>query len=59
MSHNDSARTTPDAAGADDAAPPYVPPRITRLGTLAELTLGGTIGPDDGLGGAAGDEGSL
>jgi len=35
----------------------YEPPTITRLGTLAELTLGGTVGPDDGLGGA-GDEGS-
>lgn len=58
MSHNDSAHTAPSTAGTDDAAPPYVPPRITRLGTLAELTLGGLIGPDDGLGGA-GDEGSL
>lgn len=36
----------------------YEPPTIVRLGTLAELTHGGTVGPDDGLGGAGG-EGSL
>ena len=29
----------------------YKAPAIARLGTLAELTLGGTVGPDDGLGG--------
>ncbi|WBB82083.1 lasso RiPP family leader peptide-containing protein [Micromonospora sp. WMMD882] len=29
----------------------YQPPRLRRLGTLAELTQGGTSGPDDGLGG--------
>ncbi|WP_329009289.1 lasso RiPP family leader peptide-containing protein [Micromonospora rifamycinica] len=29
----------------------YRPPTVTRLGTLAELTQGGTVGPDDGLGG--------
>jgi hypothetical protein len=32
----------------------YEPPSITYLGTLRELTLGGTTGPDDGLGGAGG-----
>lgn len=36
----------------------YVPPRLERLGTLAELTQGGGGSPDDGFGGA-GDEGSL
>ena len=36
----------------------YVSPLIERLGTLAELTRGGFVGPDDGFGGA-GDEGSL
>lgn len=36
----------------------YESPKITRLGTLAELTQGGGAGPDDGLGGA-GDEGSV
>jgi hypothetical protein len=36
----------------------YEPPSVRRLGTLAELTKGGTVGPDDGLGGA-GDDGSL
>ncbi len=36
----------------------HVAPTVTRLGTLAELTLGGTVGLDDGLGGA-GDTGSL
>ena len=37
---------------------PYEPPHVARLGTLAELTQGGFVGPDDGFGGA-GDEGSL
>jgi len=36
----------------------YESPKIERLGTLAELTRGGEVGPDDNLGGA-GDEGSL
>lgn len=36
----------------------YEPPRVVRLGTLTELTHGGAVGLDDGLGGA-GDEGSL
>ncbi|MER5454866.1 lasso RiPP family leader peptide-containing protein [Micromonospora sp. NPDC002389] len=35
----------------------YQRPTITRLGTLAELTRGGTVGPDDGLGGQG--DGSL
>ncbi|MEU4530687.1 lasso RiPP family leader peptide-containing protein [Micromonospora ureilytica] len=39
------------------AAADYRPPTIQRLGTLAELTKGGTVGPDDGLGG--GGDGSL
>ncbi|SCL35448.1 hypothetical protein GA0070616_5230 [Micromonospora nigra] len=38
-------------------APEYHPPTIRRLGTLAELTRGGTVGPDDGLGGQG--DGSL
>lgn len=46
-----------DHVPSEDATE-YVPPRIERLGTLAELTQGGTTGPDDGYGGA-GDEGSL
>jgi hypothetical protein len=36
----------------------YEPPQVVRLGTLAELTRGGLVGADDGLGGA-GDDGSL
>lgn len=43
--------TTPRAA--------YVPPTVTELGGLAELTLGGvTGGPSDGFG-FAGDTGSI
>jgi hypothetical protein len=42
----------------DDPQNTYQPPTVSRLGTLAELTKGGIIGPDDGLGGAGGD-GSL
>ena len=30
----------------------YQVPTVQRLGTLEELTLGGVVGPDDGLGGA-------
>lgn len=37
---------------------PYLPPIIERLGSLAELTQGGTPGLDDGLGNA-GDSGSV
>jgi len=45
---------TPDEQqGADD----YEPPRIEVLGTLAELTQGGTIGITDGNG-ISGFEGS-
>ncbi len=36
----------------------YEPPRLVSLGTLAELTRGGTAGPPDAFGGA-GDSGSL
>ena len=32
----------------------YEPPSITYLGTLRELTLGGALGPQDGVGGAGG-----
>ncbi|MEK8108221.1 ATP-binding cassette domain-containing protein [Micromonospora sp. M12] len=38
---------------AQTPASDYRPPTIRRLGTLAELTKGGTVGPDDGLGGGA------
>ena len=41
-----------------DPSHAYVSPQIQRLGTLAELTQGGLVGPDDGFGGA-GDDGSL
>lgn len=37
---------------------PYEPPAIVRLGTLAELTQGGSTGIDDGSDGS-GDQGSL
>jgi hypothetical protein len=32
----------------------YEPPSVTYLGTLRELTLGGTSSPSDGVGGAGG-----
>jgi hypothetical protein len=50
--------THPDDGAAAQPEGVYEAPMITRLGTLAELTLGGSVGPDDGLGGA-GDDGSL
>ncbi|MGH9172104.1 MAG: lasso RiPP family leader peptide-containing protein [Acidimicrobiales bacterium] len=38
----------------------YEPPTIERLGTLTELTQGGTTGVSDGIsGGASGATGSL
>lgn len=30
----------------------YEPPRLVVLGTVAELTAGGSTGPSDGMGGA-------
>ena len=39
------------------ADPAYEPPTILRLGSLAELTLGGSVGLSDGVG-TAGDGGS-
>lgn len=48
----------PGTAERPGDLPRYVPPRVERLGTLAELTLGGDNVHDDGLGGA-GDEGSV
>jgi hypothetical protein len=43
-----------------DVQPPchYAPPSVTYLGTLHELTQGGTSGPNDSVGGA-GNVGSL
>jgi hypothetical protein len=39
----------------------YEPPSIERLGTLADLTQGGSTGPSDAVAGSpgAGDSGSL
>jgi hypothetical protein len=49
----------PDELRADGRTRrPYVKPEVERLGTLDELTRGGTTGPDDGVGGA-GTTGSL
>jgi hypothetical protein len=45
------------AADAESAGVDYDPPRLTTLGTLADLTAGGTQMPDDGMGGS-GDIGS-
>jgi hypothetical protein len=38
---------------------PYVAPSVTYLGTLRELTQGGTTGPSDGVAGGAGGTGSI
>ena len=43
---------------ADAVVEAYQPPLVERLGSLAELTLGGWGDVDDGVGGA-GDEGSV
>ncbi|MFJ6197292.1 lasso RiPP family leader peptide-containing protein [Micromonospora sp. NPDC092111] len=56
--HHTGERGRADGVAVDSSRHPYQPPTIQRLGTLAELTRGGTAGPDDGLGGAGGD-GSL
>ena len=44
----------PDETAPQRSQQGYDPPRVTYLGTLRELTLGGTSGPDDGVGGAGG-----
>jgi hypothetical protein len=44
----------PEESARAEARGRYEPPSITYLGTLRELTLGGTSGPDDGVGGAGG-----
>jgi hypothetical protein len=41
-----------------DAGAGYEPPRLTVLGTLADLTAGGTVGEFDGSG-EAGASGSI
>jgi len=41
-----------DAGARPDGG--YEAPTIAYLGTLRELTLGGTSGPDDGVGGTGG-----
>jgi hypothetical protein len=59
---NSMNETTPEngPAGRDLLGHAYEPPRITALGTLADLTAGGDVpAPEDVMGGAAGDEGSL
>jgi hypothetical protein len=48
----------PDKQAAIRPRGQYESPRIAYLGTLRELTLGGTTGPNDGVGGA-GDVGSV
>jgi hypothetical protein len=48
---------TPEPVHAE-RPPGYDPPAVSRLGTLAELTQGGTTGPSDGFGNA-GDMGSI
>jgi len=50
--------SVPEENANSSAQPHYDPPSLTYLGTLRELTLGGTSGPSDGVGGA-GDTGSL
>ncbi len=56
--HDTTPSAASDAADREDRSEGYLPPRIERLGSLAELTLGGKGDPDDGFGGA-GDEGSV
>jgi hypothetical protein len=52
------ARDDLEAAAGSWPQGDYEAPSLTYLGTLRELTLGGTIGPDDGIGGG-GDRGSF
>jgi hypothetical protein len=51
-----SAAGIPAGPGQEGARPErhYEPPAVTYLGTLHELTLGGSTTPDDGFGGAGG-----
>lgn len=56
--HDVSTSTGSSTESEEQHSSEYLPPRLVRLGSLAELTLGGSNGPDDGFGGA-GDEGSV
>jgi hypothetical protein len=57
LPHDEQGSSSAIAAdGSADAR--YEPPAVTRLGSLAALTRGGTTGVDDGAG-FAGDLGSL
>jgi hypothetical protein len=47
-----------DPAAPGEQPPDYQPPTIIDLGTLAELTRGGSFGPGDGFG-SAGSSGSI
>ena len=51
-----SAAGIPAGPGQREGGPGrhYEAPAVTYLGTLHELTLGGTTTPDDGFGGAGG-----
>jgi hypothetical protein len=49
---DDPERTTANKAPSDPQVPSYIPPTLTVLGTLAELTGGGSLAPTDGFGGA-------
>ncbi len=48
-----------NASAVDDKNEQREAPTITKLGTLAELTLGGVVGADDGLGGGGPSESSV
>jgi hypothetical protein len=50
--------TKSEPSASDSPPRPYTPPTVTVLGTLAELTGGGTNAPTDGVGGA-GSTGSV
>jgi hypothetical protein len=47
-------RADEDAGAGACADDGYEAPAIAYLGTLHELTLGGSLGPTDGMGGAGG-----
>jgi hypothetical protein len=51
---NTKTRDDPEEAAGSWPEGDYQAPSLTYLGTLRELTLGGSTGPDDAVGGGGG-----
>lgn len=50
MNRADQPVPTPQSGPQSNPSAGYEPPRLTVLGSLADLTAGGSVGEDDGSG---------